>query len=240
MPGVLRLEDPAPSVCQAQEPRCANSAALVNGHAVPRVDCQAGTRLVGVCRRSTDLHVVIAHDAVVPQTPGKVACLLDVRSHLTHDDKPVFGLEDPTPAIGELQEPCSSHRAPLINSDAIPRTQNETCSRIIRVRWRDPGLHIAVAHNAVVPKATLEAVSLCHDEQPVFGFEDPAPAIGKVQKPRALHHSPVVGDDHLAGVQEVTDPSVIRIRGGRSHLNVILAHHHIVPLRRVIAVAPST
>mmetsp|Transcript_7427 Transcript_7427/g.23337 ORF Transcript_7427/g.23337 Transcript_7427/m.23337 type:complete len:251 (+) Transcript_7427:209-961(+) len=173
----------------------------------------------------------------MPEAPSEVACLLDFRAHLTHDQEAVLGLENPTTAIGKLQEPCSSDGAPLVDGNAITRAQDEASSSIVRVRRSYPRLDVVLADDTVVPQAALEAVGLCHHEQALFGLKDPAPAVCQVQEARTLYHPPLVDDHHLARPQEVADARVVGVRRRRPHLHVVPAHHGVVP-RRGLAEAP--
>mmetsp|Transcript_57512 Transcript_57512/g.168923 ORF Transcript_57512/g.168923 Transcript_57512/m.168923 type:complete len:302 (-) Transcript_57512:154-1059(-) len=87
-----------------------------------------------------------------------------------------------------------------------------------------------------MPEPTLEFLGLRHHQQPLLGLEDPASAVGQVQEPGAHHHSTVVDHDDLPGVQEVSNPRVVRVRRRCSNLHVVFAHEHVVLQPAALAV----
>mmetsp|Transcript_3450 Transcript_3450/g.9961 ORF Transcript_3450/g.9961 Transcript_3450/m.9961 type:complete len:203 (-) Transcript_3450:350-958(-) len=74
---------------------------------------------------------------------------------LRQDQQPLFRLEDPAATICKVKKPRSSHHAPIVNGDHLPRVEKVTDASVVPVRRGGADLHVVLAHDDIVLDPTL-------------------------------------------------------------------------------------
>mmetsp|Transcript_14765 Transcript_14765/g.32459 ORF Transcript_14765/g.32459 Transcript_14765/m.32459 type:complete len:231 (+) Transcript_14765:537-1229(+) len=129
-------------------------------------------------------------------------------------------LEDPSSAVGKLNELNAVHEAPYPDHADLVWAHDPACSRSVRNQRHLADLHKLLAAHAVPPEAHLGPGHLSHDLQALLVLENPAAAIVQLEVAVPLPGDDAVHDDAGACFEALASLGcrIFRRSGANAHL----------------------